>query len=115
MKITSIPNIYRNVNRWRKILTVLSRYGLADWLSNLNIDLLGEEIRNDNGESLGKHTRESRIRRALTDLGSTFIKLGQLLSTRPDVVGNALAEELKQLQTDVPADDPETIRELVEV
>lgn len=114
MKITSIPNIYRNVNRWRKILTVLSRYGLADWLSKLNIDLLGEEIRSDNGESIGKQTRESRIRRALTDLGSTFIKLGQLLSTRPDVVGNALAEELKQLQTDVPADPPETIRHTVE-
>ena len=114
MKITSIPNIYRNVNRWRKILTVLSRYGLADWLSKLNIDLLGEEIRDDTGESIGKQTRESRIRRALTDLGSTFIKLGQLLSTRPDVVGNVLAEELKQLQTDVPADPPETIRHIVE-
>ena len=35
MKITSIPQIYRNINRWREILTVLSKYGLANWISFL--------------------------------------------------------------------------------
>ena len=39
------------------------------------------------GERLGTLTQEARIRLALTELGTTFIKLGQMLSTRPDVVG----------------------------
>ena len=53
------------------------------------------------------------IRLALTELGPTFIKLGQLLSTRPDVVGVQLADELAKLQSNVPADAPEKIRALV--
>jgi ubiquinone biosynthesis protein len=113
MKITSIPQIYRNVKRWTEIISVLSRYGLADWLSQMNIDFIKDALRNRDGEILARHTRETRIRLALTDLGPTFIKLGQLLSTRPDVVGVALADELRELQTNVPADPPQVVRELV--
>jgi ubiquinone biosynthesis protein len=47
-------------------------------------------------------------------LGPTFIKLGQLMSTRPDLVGVQLAEELKQLQADVPADPPDLVCALIE-
>lgn len=114
MKLTTIPSIYRNVKRWSEILSVLSRYGLADWLSHSNIDFVKDQLKNRDGELLARHTRETRIRLALTDLGSTFIKLGQLLSTRPDVVGVALAEELKQLQSNVPADSPTIVRQTVE-
>ncbi|MFO0870990.1 MAG: AarF/UbiB family protein [Pirellulales bacterium] len=113
MKITSIPQIYRNVKRWTEIISVLSRYGLADWLSQTHIDFIKDALRNRDGEILARHTRETRIRLALTDLGPTFIKLGQLLSTRPDVVGVELAEELRGLQTNVPADPPQAVRELI--
>ncbi len=51
---------------------------------------------------------------ALTDLGPTFIKLGQVLSLRPDLIGIELAEELTQLQSGVPADPPATARALLE-
>src|SRR5262245_50479173 len=59
-------------------------------------------------------TREARIRLTLTELGPTFIKLGQLLSTRPDVVGKELADELKQLQSAAPVDPDDTVRKIVE-
>ena len=53
------------------------------------------------------------IRLALTELGTTFIKFGQVLSTRPDIVTPSLADELAKLQTDTPPDPPEVVRETI--
>ena len=114
MKISTIPQIYRNVKRWTEILSVLSKYGLADWISRTNIDFVKDKLKDRDGEALARHTPEKRIRLALTALGPTFIKLGQLMSTRPDVVGLKLADELKQLQADVPADPADIVRETIE-
>ncbi len=55
-----------------------------------------------------------RLRSALTELGTTWIKFGQILSLRPDLVGLDVAGELEQLQADVPADPPGVARALVE-
>lgn len=114
MKISSIPHIFRNVKRGTEIVAVLSRYGLADWLSHTNIDFAKDQLKNRDGEILARHTREARIRLALTDLGPTFIKLGQLLSTRPDLIGKELAAELQQLQSNVPADPADVVVRMVE-
>lgn len=114
IKVRSIPHIYRNVKRWTEIVTVLSKYGLADWLAPTNIDFIKDRLSSRAGESIARLSREARIRLTLTELGPTFIKLGQLLSTRPDVVGRDLADELTQLQTATPADPPETVRKMVE-
>ena len=114
MKITSIPQIYRNVNRWGEILSTLSKYGLADWVSRFDVSFAKGFLKNRNGEVLARHTRETRIRLAIEELGPTFIKLGQILSTRPDLVGIALADELRALQASVPADPPGAVRETIE-
>src|SRR5688572_20092504 len=114
IKVRSIPSIYRNVKRWTEILSVLSKYGLADWLAATNIEFVKDRLKAPDGEVLSRLTREARIRLTLTELGPTFIKLGQLLSTRPDVVGKELADELKQLQSAAPADSVETVRRIVE-
>jgi ubiquinone biosynthesis protein len=66
------------------------------------------------GHALALQTPEARIRLALAELGPTFVKLGQMLSTRPDLVGPALAAELTRLQHDVPADPFDTVRRIVE-
>jgi ubiquinone biosynthesis protein len=117
MQLSSIPQLYRNVQRWREILAVLQRYGLADWLSQHQFDLeklpFGFRLTDRQGVSLDNYSRETRIRLALTELGPTFIKLGQILSTRPDLVGPVLADELKGLQASVPPDPPERFRQTV--
>ena len=114
MKITSIPQLYRNVNRVREVVGVLIKYGLADWLSHVDIGFLRDLLKDQGGQRLARQRRETRIRLALAELGPTFIKLGQILSTRPDLVGVDLAEELRHLQSDTPADPIESIRSIVE-
>ena len=114
MRITSIPRYYRNLKRWREIILILRRYGLADWLSRLRLDFVRDWIKDDQGVPLSSYSREARVRMALTDLGPTFIKLGQVLSLRPDLVGSAQAAELQLLQANVPADPPETVKTTIE-
>jgi len=114
MQISAIPQIYRNANRWREILSILSKYGLADWLSRFEFNLGKNWLKNRSGQVLANASRESRIRLAMEELGPTFIKLGQIMSTRPDVVGGELADELEKLQTCVPADSYKLVAELIQ-
>jgi ubiquinone biosynthesis protein len=114
MKISSIPQIYRNLGRWYEILAVLSKYELAAWIQRLGPDFAKDLLKARGGVAIARHPWETRVRMALAELGPTFIKLGQQLSTRPDLVGVRLAEELQQLQANVPADPPEVVRRLIE-
>jgi ubiquinone biosynthesis protein len=114
MKISTIPHLYRNVNRWREILTILSKYGLAGWIGRYDLPVVKGFLKNRDGEALSHLSRETRIRLAIEELGSTFIKFGQILSTRPDQVGMPLAQELQKLQTSVACDGPDVVRETIE-
>lgn len=114
MKLSTLPQAYRNVNRATEILSVLSRYGLADWLSRLNLEFAKGLLKGRDGADLARHSREVRIRLALVDLGPTFIKLGQLLSMRSDLVGQKLADELRQLRDAAPADPFAVVKRTVE-
>lgn len=114
MRLKSIPQLYRHVNRWAEILAVLSKYGLAGWIDRLGVNFAKGLFRDRQGMALCSHSRETRIRLAFEELGPTFIKLGQILSTRPDVVGVALADELAKLQDNTPADPFPEIRATIE-
>lgn len=120
MKISTIPQIYRNANRWREIFQILSKHGLASWLSQFDLPFVrGLTGPPDNGGETGDPTTDSnspnrRIRRALEELGPTFIKLGQVLSTRPDLVGVALADELTALQASAPVDSADYVRAVLQ-
>ncbi len=111
MRITAIPQLYRNLRRWREIFDILRRYGLADWLSQFPQLPFRNWFKDSEGQPLAAYSREVRVRLALTELGPTFIKLGQVLASRPDLVGANLADELKRLHSTVPPVPAQKIRE----
>ena len=111
MKFNTIPQLYRNLRRWREILAVLRRYGLADWLSQHRGLPFRDLFKDRGGVPLSKYSREQRVRMALTELGPTFIKLGQILAARPDLIGPELGDELKGLRANVRPDPIETVRQ----
>lgn len=114
MNLSSIPQIYRHLGRWSEIVAVLSKYELAAWIRHLGPDFAKDLLKARGGAAIARCPWETRLRMAMAELGPTFIKLGQILSTRPDLVGVRLAEEFQQLQENVPADPPEVVRKLIE-
>ncbi|GAA5509741.1 AarF/ABC1/UbiB kinase family protein [Novipirellula caenicola] len=111
MDLIDVPQFVRNADRFREVVAVLAKHGLADWLSNIPIPWLHRFRGHSDDTEL---TTEQRIRVALTELGTTFIKLGQVLSTRPDLVGERLADELAQLRANTPADEANIIVAMIE-
>lgn len=114
MILSSLVRIDKNARRLTDILSILGRYGLAVWFSKLPYEWIQNRLVSYDGRTLGDLTTEAKVRLALVELGTTFIKLGQILSTREDFVGQDLALELKQLQTGTTPDPPEVVRRTVE-
>jgi len=112
--LTRVPQLARNINRLADIAGTLAKYGLAGWLDRLDARFLRRWVRNTAISPLAAATPEARVRLALTELGTTFIKFGQMLSTRRDLVGTALANELAHLQANVPPDPFEVTKATVE-
>jgi ubiquinone biosynthesis protein len=104
----------QNGRRLAEIVGVLAKYGLADWLAGIrHTEWFRKHLTPTGFQRISNVSHEARIRLALTELGTTFIKFGQVLSTRPDIVTPALADELAKLQTDTPPDPPEVVRETI--
>ncbi len=114
MNLSAFPQLKRNALRFEQILRVLAKYGLAEWIRETGPEFIQRILTSSDGEKLAGRPRPQRIRMALAELGTTFIKLGQMLSTRPDLVGDELAVELVRLQADTPADDFESVRTTIE-
>ncbi|MBW2486101.1 MAG: AarF/ABC1/UbiB kinase family protein [Deltaproteobacteria bacterium] len=117
-KIGVIGRTYRHLNRYRQILAILFKYGFGDLLDRLSIDqYIGaglQAISRKRAERVAKLTRPQRLRMAFEELGPTYIKLGQILSTRPDLVPVDILEELSRLQDEVPPFPFEDVKTVIE-
>lgn len=105
-KIGVIGRTYRHLNRYRQILGILFTYGFGDLVERLKIDQYIEiglqMISRKRRERDDRLSRAERIRMAFEELGPTFIKFAQALSSRPDLVPEDLIRELSKLQDKVP-------------
>ena len=118
MKITSIRRTIQNTKRLADIIKVLTKFGFRQVIVDTGLarllDFRKEDISTAPAKAPPNFSRPVRIRMALEELGPTFIKLGQILSTRPDLIPPEWAEEFKTLRdncTQVPFAD---IRKVLE-
>jgi ubiquinone biosynthesis protein len=106
MRILLWRKRYRNLRRVREILHVLVQYGFEDVLSRIRLVSAVRafrlyRLRRQAGAHAGK-SRSERLRLAIEALGPGFIKLGQMLSTRYDLLPQETLDELRRLQDRIP-------------
>ncbi|MEM6331921.1 MAG: AarF/ABC1/UbiB kinase family protein [Planctomycetota bacterium] len=115
----AIGQTFRNAARAQQIVTVGIRFGFGDVMAKTGLSrlfteglkLVGAVKPDADAKSLPQPVR---VRKALEALGPTFIKIGQVLATRPDLIPESWADEFTRLQDDVPPADPDKIREALD-
>ncbi len=117
-KIGMIGKRYRHANRYLEIIRILTKYGFSDIISQSKLENIfdfGKKIVFRQMDSrIDSLSKWERIRLVLEELGTTFIKFGQIMSTRPDLIPIDLIPELKKLQNSVPPFSEETAVSLIE-
>lgn len=107
------PDVGKHLARYRQIATVLAEEGLGTLIDAAGLSRFapGRAKRTADGDAF---TVEQRIRRAIERLGPTFIKTGQAISTRTDIVPPTLARELAKLQDECTPEPFEHVRAVIE-
>ncbi len=105
-KIGMLGRTYCYANRYLEIIRVLTKHGFADLISQSRIENainFGKRIvfiKTD--QQISTRSRWERMHLVLEELGPTFIKFGQIISTRADLIPKELLFELEKLQDSVP-------------
>src|SRR3954451_2410058 len=117
--MVSIVHAARDLGRVRDISKVLVRHGFGEVVNRLGIGR-GRRAGEKGSDEAPSETRPTsgsvgvRLRNVLEDLGPSFVKLGQIASTRSDVLPADVVSELKKLLDDVPPVPASAIRERIE-
>ncbi|MCI5159848.1 MAG: AarF/ABC1/UbiB kinase family protein, partial [Candidatus Electrothrix sp. AUS1_2] len=115
-RLGAINRTYRHLTRYRQILRILFKYGFHDLVDYLHVDHYLETglqlINRKPREQIFRYSRPERLRMGLEELGPTFIKLGQLLSSRPDFISPDYLEELRKLHDNVPPFSYEEVQQI---
>ncbi len=118
MNLRKFPfkDTFAQVSRYRHIMAVLAKYGFLEVTDALRSRFkLGRRIASGDVEKVKQSTsRPARVRLALEELGPTFVKFGQLLSTRPDLIPGEYIKELERLQDEVAPEKFDVIKTEVE-
>ena len=116
--IPSIKKTYRHLKRYRELISILVKYGFQDIVEQTNLRYylaVGKStIFKRPIEHVDQIDRAERVRLIIEEMGTTFIKMGQIMSTRPDLIPEEFIPELKKLQSDVPPFPTEEAIPLIE-
>lgn len=108
----------KNIKRLREVIQVLTKYGFEGIVTETPLrHLVPEQTRlvwKRSDKSVFEYSRAERIRMAVEELGATFMKLGQVLSNRPDLIPDDLIEQLQRLQSNAQPFPAEKVKKLVE-
>ncbi len=115
----SINQTIRNLKRYAEVIRVLIKHGFGDVVTEMNLDRLIERSvslvsAGRLAPELERLPRQVRLRKAMEELGPTFIKLGQVLSVRSDLVPEVWADEFRNLQDDCPQVEFEEIDQRID-
>jgi ubiquinone biosynthesis protein len=91
-------DLLSHAGRAKDILSVLAKHGFADLIGHLDLPAGWQRLLPQPAVALTTH---ERLRLAAEELGPAFVKLGQFLSMRPDVLPQPLILELRKLQSNV--------------
>ena len=93
---------YKNLKRYKEIAHVLIKYGFSVIVEKLNIEEVAYKIPITNpSEEIKNMSTATKIRCVIEELGPTYIKFGQLLSTRKDLFDQDIIDELSKLRDSV--------------
>lgn len=114
MLLGSLTELQRGGKRFLEIVSALVRYGFAEHLDRIEPGFVQRWLNHEDVAELASLSVGERARRACEELGPTFVKIGQVLSTRPDVVSSEVAASLAMLRSGTAPDPPEAVRTLIE-
>lgn len=104
---------YKNLKRYKEIVYVLIKYGFSFVVEKLNMEGVAYKIPITNPpEEIKNMSTGEKIRRAIEELGPTYIKLGQILSTRKDLLDQDIIDELSKLRDNVEEFDTELAKSI---
>ncbi len=107
----------RPYGRYKQIFEILMKYGFEDVAESLSLkktSMIRKYFEKSEYIELAKLPPQIRVRMILEELGPTFIKFGQILSTRPDLIPADYALELGKLQDCVPKISYEKVKDVIE-
>ena len=104
----------RTLSRFDEIIKIFRKYDFDKVLGQTTRNKISPFRSDADNKELLKDDFPERLRLMLQELGTTFIKFGQLLASRPDLVGERISEELSQLHDDNPPVSYEEIKEMIE-
>ena len=104
----------KTLSRFDEIIKVFRKYDFDKVLGQTTRNKISPFRSEEDNKELLKEDFPERLRLMLQELGTTFIKFGQLLSSRPDWVGEKISEELSQLHDDNPPISFEEIKVIIE-
>jgi len=116
MKLSRSANRVKGIRRFSVITRVLVKHGLGDILDRIFLRDRAGDTGQEGKVVISKTVYPSagRIRRVLEELGPSFIKLGQLMSTRADIFPPEYIQEFKKLQDRVPPIPYDQIKTVIE-